>query len=92
MTTKFLKKAQLAPIVGLSAHTFRRYRERKIWIEGVHYVKVSQNAVLYNQAMVLDWVANRGNPAQHQRNVEEYLKSLSHEKPTTTRKARQRQG
>jgi phage terminase Nu1 subunit (DNA packaging protein) len=91
VTVQFLNKSQLASIIGLSAHTFRRYRERGAWLEGVHYVKVNQNTVLYNQAMVLDWLANRGNPAQHQRNVEAYLKSLSHEKPTPTRKARQRQ-
>lgn len=64
MSIQFVNKSQLAVIVGLSPHTFRRYRERGMWIEGVHYVKVSQNNVLYNQSMVLDWIANRGNPAQ----------------------------
>jgi hypothetical protein len=89
-----MNKTRLATIVGLSPHTFRRYRERGYWQKGIHFVKVNQDTVLYNKELVLDWLANRDNPAQHQRKIDQYLASLSnHEEATTPKsKARQRQG
>jgi Putative excisionase (DUF1233) len=89
---KFVTKAQLSQEIGLSPHTFRRYRERGEWVEGVHYSKLNQNTVLYNLQLCLDWVANRSNPIAHQRTVKQYLQSLSNEEiATATRQKRQRQ-
>jgi Putative excisionase (DUF1233) len=89
---KFVTKTQLSEEIGLSAHTFRRYRERGLWLQGVHYSKINQNTVLYNLQLCLDWVANRNNPIAHQRTITLYLQSLSNEATTTaTRPQRQRQ-
>lgn len=74
---KWLNKQQAAALIGLSAHTLRRYRERGEWVEGVHYSKVAQNHIVYNERLILDWVANRSNPAAHQRAIEQYLIELS---------------
>jgi hypothetical protein len=88
---QFVSKKQLAQEIGLSAHTFRRYRERGEWVEGVHYSKLNQNTVLYNLQLCLDWVANRSNPIAHQRTITQYLQSLSNEETTTaTRQKRKR--
>jgi hypothetical protein len=88
---QFVSKNQLAQEIGLSAHTFRRYRERGEWVEGVHYSKLNQNTVLYNLQLCLDWVANRSNPTAHQRTITQYLQSLSNEETTTaTRQKRKR--
>jgi Putative excisionase (DUF1233) len=88
---QFVTKAQLSQEIGLSPHTFRRYRERGEWVEGVHYSKLNQNTVLYNLQLCLDWVANRSNPIAHQRTVKQYLQSLSNEEIiTATRQKRKR--
>jgi hypothetical protein len=88
---QFVSKSQLAQEIGLSPHTFRRYRERGEWVEGVHYSKLNQNTVLYNLQLCLDWVANRSNPTAHQRTITQYLQSLSNEETTTaTRQKRKR--
>lgn len=73
----WLNKAQAAALLGLSPHTLRRYRERQQWLEGIHYSKLAQNHVLYNEPLILDWVANRHNPAAHQRAIQQYLTQLS---------------
>ena len=73
----WLNKSDAATLIGLSPHTLRRYRERGEWIEGIHYSKIAQNHVVYNEPMILDWVANRNNPAAHQRAIEKYLAQLS---------------
>jgi phage terminase Nu1 subunit (DNA packaging protein) len=92
MRSKFVTKTQLAEEIGLSSHTFRRYRERGEWQQDVHYVKLRQNVVLYNLNLCLDWVANRNNPVAHQRAIRQYLQSLSNEETTTaTRQKGQRQ-
>jgi phage terminase Nu1 subunit (DNA packaging protein) len=89
---KFVTKAQLSEEIGLSPHTFRRYREQGHWVEGIHYSKVNRNTVRYNLALCLDWIANRSNPTAHQRTITQYLKSLSNEEITTAaRQKRQRQ-
>jgi DNA-binding transcriptional MerR regulator len=90
---RWLNKSQAAALLGLSPHTLRRYRERGEWQAGIHYSKVAANHVVYNERLILDWVANRNNPAQHRRAIEQYLTELSAngETPKTTRRKGQRQ-
>ncbi len=90
---RWLNKSQAAALIGLSPHTLRRYRERGEWVAGIHYSKLAQNHVVYNEPLILDWVANRGNPAAHQRAIEQYLTQLSaNGEATATSKTRQRSG
>lgn len=85
----FLNKRDMAGKVGLSCHTLRRYRERGDWLEGIHFIRVNQNTILYNAELVLNWFANRQNPAAHQRAIEKYLGSLDEETKAASQ-ARQR--
>jgi len=88
----WLNKSQAAALLGLSPHTLRRYRERGEWIKGIHYSKIAQNHVVYNELLILDWVANRHNPAAHQRAIEQYLTQLSSNgEASTTGEKRKRQ-
>jgi hypothetical protein len=74
---RWLNKTDTAALIGLSPHTLRRYRENNTWQAGIHYSKLNQNSVVYNELLILDWVANRNNPAAHQRAIEQYLINLS---------------
>ena len=91
---RWLNKADTAALIGLSPHTLRRYRENGTWKAGIHYSKLTQNSVVYNELLILDWVANRNNPAAHQRAIEQYLINLSAngEAATTTSKKGNRSG
>lgn len=82
---KWLSKAQAAHLLGVSPHTLRRYRERGYWQEGIHYSKLAQNHVVYNERLILDWVANRHNPTAHQIAIESYLLELSGNEASTKR-------
>lgn len=82
----WLSKTETAKLIGRSPHTLRRYRERGDWQEGIHYSKLSQNSIVYNKRLILDWVANRNNPIAHQRTIEQFLTEISAngQNPTTT--------
>ena len=85
---RWLNKTDMAAKIGRSPHTLRRYRENGTWLEGIHYSKLTQNSVVYNEFLILDWVANRNNPSAHQRAIKQYLIALSAngEAATTTRR------
>lgn len=87
---RWISKSQAASLLGLSPHTLRRYRERGEWLEGIHFIKLNQNTVRYNEKLILDWAAHRGKPAAHQRAIEGYLSSLDETEATTTSKKRKR--
>lgn len=87
---RWISKSQAADLLSLSPHTLRRYRERGEWVEGIHFIKLNQNTVRYNEKLILDWVAHRGNPAAHQRAIERYLSSLDETEATSTSKKRKR--
>lgn len=92
MQVRWLGKTDMAALIGLSAHTLRRYREQGEWQEGIHYSKLNQNTVVYNERLVLDWVANRNNQDAHKRAIERYLMELSaNGEPPATIAQRKRQ-
>lgn len=77
MNTQFVSKHQLSKAIGLSPETFKKYRlSDALWIEGIHWQRVNSRCVLYNLPLILDWVANRGCPASHQKAIDAYLASL----------------
>lgn len=87
---KWISKNQAAALIGLSPHTLRRYRERGIWQEGIHYSKPSQNSVVYNERLILNWIANRHNPIAHEQAIERYLSDLSNDGKTAETESTQR--
>jgi hypothetical protein len=86
----WLTKSQTADLLSLSPHTLRRYRERGTWLEGIHFIKLNQNTVRYNEKLILDWAAHRNNPSAHQRAIERYLSSLDEIEATKTSQKRKR--
>lgn len=84
----FVKGRQLSELTGISASTFKAYRlgskqrnTQPIWQEGIHWQRVNQRLTLYNLPLILDWIANRANPLEHQRAIETYLTSLPSNQP-----------
>lgn len=77
----FVKGKQLSEITGLSPTTFKRYRLSGVWQQGIHWQRVNSRLTLYNRELVLDWLANRLDPASHQRTIEIYLHSLPSNQP-----------
>lgn len=77
----FVKPERLVQETGLSTSTFKRYRLTGTWIEGIHWQRVNSRLVVYNLALILDWIANRSNPQAHEWAVENYLRSLPSNQP-----------
>ncbi|ABA22845.1 excisionase family protein [Anabaena sp. FACHB-709] len=77
----FVSKRQLSEQIGLSSETFKRYRLKGIWEEGIHWQKINSRTTLYNITLILDWIANRDNPQAHQRAIDIYLQSLPSNQP-----------
>ncbi len=56
--------------------TLKSYRLKGLWIEGIHWHRVTAKSVLYNVPLIMDWIATRDNPELHQVAIDRYLKSL----------------
>jgi hypothetical protein len=76
MSTTFVNKHVLSEAIGLSHHTFKKYRLSNTWVEGIHWQRVNSKCVLYNLTLIQDWLANRSQPDVHNRAIESYLRSL----------------
>lgn len=63
--------------LGISSDMLKDYRRRGLLIEDVHWVRLNSRVILYNLALMADWIQNRNNPAGHQRAIELYLSSLA---------------
>lgn len=77
----FVTKKQLSARIGLSAETFKRYRLKGVWREGIHWQRINSRTTLYNLPLILDWIANRGQPQVHEKAIEAYLQSLPSNQP-----------
>ena len=68
---KFGTKHQAAALAGLSWETLKKYRRHdKSLVENIHWVKINARTIRYNLPLIVDWVANRHDPAAHQRAIE----------------------
>ena len=94
----WVDKRYLAKAISLSPDLFKLLRlGRKgqngkpdtspVWIEGIHYQKIGTRKVLYNLALIENWVATRHSPHEHQSAIEQYLKSLPQNAPRKTGKS-----
>ncbi|WP_404787978.1 excisionase family protein [Altericista sp. CCNU0014] len=85
MSHTFVNKQALSQAIGLSPHTFKKYRLSNKWVEGIHWQRLNSKCVLYNLTLIEDWVANRLQPEAHDRAIEGYLRSLPSNQPKTPR-------
>jgi hypothetical protein len=53
---KFINKKKASEITGLSETTLKRYRLSGILEEGVHWIRINQKNVKYNQEMLEHWL------------------------------------
>jgi uncharacterized protein YbgA (DUF1722 family) len=79
---KYMNTTATAVYFGLSAHTLKVWRNgngktEPTLIEGIHWVRRSERAILYNVTLLEDWIVNhKTNPEAHQRAIDAYLRSL----------------
>jgi hypothetical protein len=78
----FCTKKEIIEQTGFSASSLKRFRLSGSWIEGIHWVRVGTRKTLYHRALILDWIANQGNPQVHQRAIEAYLAQLPSNQPS----------
>jgi hypothetical protein len=76
MNAVFVNKRKAAELTGFSSHTLKKLRISGDLIEGVHWVKHNPRVVLYNAALLVDWVQNRHDLHVHQRAIETFQRSL----------------
>jgi hypothetical protein len=88
---QFANKRLACARLSLSGTTLKRYRTERVWIEGIHWVRLNSRCVRYNLEMVQDWLQNRHDPAVHWRNVEMYqAQLLSNQNAKKTKKRQHR--
>ncbi len=76
MTNQYARPNDIAELTGMAASTCKYYRLKGLWIEGIHWHRVTSKSVLYNVPLIMDWIANRNNPEMHQVAIDRYRKSL----------------
>ncbi len=81
---EFLKAKPLAQTLGVGVSTLKQWRKDDRLIEGVRFVRYSYNLLLYNVAMMINYIATRSDPQLHERQIQDYLKQLE----KTTQKKR----
>lgn len=79
--TQFLKKREAERLTGLSHETLKKYRQKGLLIEGIHWIRVNSRVIRYNSALLLDFLQNRSDGAAHQRAIDIYQASLLSNKP-----------
>lgn len=95
----WVDKRHLATVISLSPESFKLLRlGRKgqngkpdtppIWTEGIHYQKIGTRKILYNLALIENWVATRHDPHEHQAAIEQYLRSLPQNQPKQVGRSR----
>jgi Putative excisionase (DUF1233) len=72
----FVTKKALSQAIGLSPETFKKYRLKGDWIEGIHWQRINTRCILYNLQLIQDWIANRQDPKVHEQAIAAYLNSL----------------
>jgi hypothetical protein len=72
-----IKSRDVKEVFGISEETFRKWRRQGRLVEGADYFQHGDTgSVLYNKPMILDFLANFGNPSEHLKAVEAFRASL----------------
>lgn len=67
---------KLASTIGVSTSTIARWRKAKRLEQGVHYFQLNPTTILYNVALIEDWIANQHQPHIHENAIQNFLASL----------------
>jgi hypothetical protein len=81
MVLAFVSKRSAIELLGISDSTLKVWRLGKgdrppKLTEGVHWIRYSEKAILYNSALLEDFIVNIANPEAHERAIANYLASL----------------
>jgi CHAD domain-containing protein len=79
---QFVSKKQAIKYLEISETTLKRYRQKGVWTEGIHWVRLNSRCIRYNLELIQDWFHNRCNPKAHQKAIEAYQASLLSEQRT----------
>lgn len=63
--------------LGISSDMLKDYRRRGLLIEDIHWVRLNSRVILYNVALIADWIQNQNDSVAHQRAIDLYLSSLA---------------
>jgi len=78
-------KYRAAEILGFSSpESLKRYRRDGRLVKNIHWFSINSRRIVYNEDLLIDWVANQSDPEAHQRAIEGYLASL----PSNSRKVK----
>ncbi len=76
MRYTFCNKKTMAKLLGYSHYTLKSIRQRGTWLQDIHFTRPNTRVIRYNRELCLDWLANIGDPAAHQKAIDEYLSYL----------------
>jgi hypothetical protein len=75
MTEKYLNTQQLRERWPIGLTRLTQVREQH-FIEGVHFTRYGGHRILWNWAMIQDWLHTRQSPELHQAAIERFLATL----------------
>lgn len=78
---EFLPRSKVQSLLGVSASWLKAHKRDGRLIEGIHWYRLGPNHVLYNLPLLRDFIVNSSSPAQHQRAIEKFLRSLPSSQP-----------
>jgi hypothetical protein len=73
--TTWISKQEACALLKVAPRTLARYRSDTLMF-GIHYSKISEQKILYNKELLMDWIANRQDWATHLRAIDLYQASL----------------
>jgi hypothetical protein len=84
----FCNRLEATRATGLSHHSLKKLRLSGRLENGIHWVYVTSRTIAYNHDLLIDWVANRKNPAHHEIAIQNYLRSLPSSQPPIKSRAK----
>jgi hypothetical protein len=76
MEPVFCDKREISKLTGMSCELLKASRFRGDLTEGIHYQRFGPTKIVYNRALLIDWVSTRNNPRVHQLAIDAFLASL----------------
>jgi hypothetical protein len=68
----FGNKKELQKIFSACDTTLKKYRKFH-WTENIHWFRINSRKIIYNLDLIQDWLENKNNPCQHNKNIIKYL-------------------
>ena len=81
ITQLFVDANEIQEKLGLSGNTLQTLRREGTLIQGLHFSEINSRLILYNLPLMIDWVANRHDPAAHLLAIEHFQANLLSNRP-----------